>query len=136
MMYEPARRGVRRVWIPFTAAIAAVAAVAGLWNYPNPDFPNDDRSLYSSISVMLAILIAAFWLMFLSGLRWVFRIGILAAAVALVFGTMRWPDFQGNLIPSFRFRWQHRERGSLGSADQVAIPAATDADFPEDRNRN
>jgi outer membrane protein assembly factor BamB len=135
-MSDPARRGVRRVWIPLTAAILAAAAVGGLWYYPNPDFPNDERSMFSSISVMLAILVGAIWLLFLSGIRWYLRVGILAAGVAFVFGAMRWPDFQGNLIPIFRFRWEHRQRGSLGAAEQVAIPSSTETDFPEYRNRN
>ncbi len=134
-MYDR-RPAVRRVWIPVTVAILAAAAVAGVWNYPNPDFPNDYKSMISSSAVMLAILLIAFWLLFLSGLRWLARIGILGAAIGLSVGAVQSVQFQGNLLPIFRFRWEHHERSPRESTAEVAIPEATPTDFPEYRNRN
>jgi outer membrane protein assembly factor BamB len=136
-MYDPTARPVRRVWIPIAAIVLAALAFAGFWYYPNPEFPADYRSMGSVISVMVAILIVTFWWLFLSGLRWRVRIGVFVVVVAAVLGTLRWPHFQGNLFPLWpRFRWQHFDRGSPGSAEQVAIPESTPADFPEYRNRN
>jgi outer membrane protein assembly factor BamB len=130
-------RAVRRVWLPVTAGVLAAAAVAGASYYPDYDvFPNDARSMAMSISIMLAILVVAIWVLFLSGMRWISRIAIVAVAAGLVFGTMRWPQFQGNLSPIFRFRWQHADRTAPGSAEQVPIPEPTPADYPEYRNRN
>ncbi|HEX4588733.1 MAG TPA: PQQ-binding-like beta-propeller repeat protein, partial [Gemmataceae bacterium] len=134
MTYRPPHL-VRFRWVPVAAVILAGVAVAALWYYPNPDFPNDERSMASSIAVLVAALVIALWVLFLSGIRWVLRIGILAVAAGLVF-SLRWPHFQGNLIPIFRFRWQHHDRGQRETTDQVSIPEPTPADFPEYRNRN
>src|SRR3954468_22035357 len=107
---DEARR-VRRPWLPLPAAVLAAAAVAGLWYYPNPEFPADARSFFSLVAVFLAILVIAVWLLFLSGLRWLVRLGVLAAVVAVWAGTVRSVEFQGNVIPVFHFRWERHDRG-------------------------
>ena len=57
----------------------AAARRAGLWYYPDPGIPHDYRSHdLSASAVMVAILVIAFWLVFLSGLRWIVRIGLIA----------------------------------------------------------
>jgi outer membrane protein assembly factor BamB len=136
MSYEPARRGVRRAWIPISAVILCGAVAGGIWYYPDPEFRADLKSMISSSAVMLAILIIVTWLLFLSGLRWFARIGILAIAVAAVAGMISDVEFQGYLLPVFHFRWEHFERGPREKARQTAIPTAAPEDFPEYRNRN
>jgi outer membrane protein assembly factor BamB len=127
---------VRRIWIPVGIVVLAAAAVAGVWYYPDPEFRNDFRSMISSSAVMLAIFLLAFWLLFLSGMRWAMRIGVLIGAVVMVGGSVASVEFQGNLRPIFHFRWEHRERGPRESTAQVPIPEPTPVDFPEYRNRN
>jgi outer membrane protein assembly factor BamB len=117
-----------------TAVILAAAAVAGLWFYPNPEFPADYRSFFSLVAVVLAVLVIVVWLLFLSGLRWIERLGILAAVVAVWAGTVRSVEFQGNVIPVFHFRWEPHTRGQHETTAQVRIPEPTPADFPEYRN--
>jgi outer membrane protein assembly factor BamB len=134
-MYDR-RPAVRRIWIPIGVVILAAATVAGAWNYPDREFPNDYRAMISSCAVMLAVLLIALWLLFLSGLRWAVRIGMVVAAIALAGGSVESVEFQGNMLPIFHFRWEHRERAQRESTAQVAIPEATPADFPEYRNRN
>jgi outer membrane protein assembly factor BamB len=135
-MNDSPPRAVRRIWIPVLSIVVCSAVAYGAWNYTDPDFPNDLRSMISSSAVMLAALMVVLWLLFLSGLRWCMRIGALLAAVGLVFGTVKKLEFQGNMWPIIHWRWEPRhERSQRESTDQVAIPEATPTDFPEYRNR-
>jgi outer membrane protein assembly factor BamB len=82
--------------------------------------------------------------LFLSGMRWLVRIAIIAVVVGLVAGSVRSVDFQGNLVPvAVHFRWDRpraevraAERARQGKAAEIPIPAASAEDFPEYRNRN
>ena len=54
---------------------------------------------------LLAVLAVAFWLLFLSGMRWYWRFGSLAAVVLLETAFIRKIEFQGDLVPIIHFRW-------------------------------
>src|SRR5436305_4339637 len=107
MTYETARRGVRRAWVPVTALVLCGAVAGGIWFYPDQEFRADIKSMISSSAVMLSILIVVIWLLFLSGMRWYARIGVLALGVGAVAGTVSDVEFQGYLLPVFHFRWEH-----------------------------
>jgi outer membrane protein assembly factor BamB len=134
-MYDR-RPGVRRLWIPITASILAAGVAIGIWYYPDPEFAADYRSFICSSAVMLGILIVAFWLVFLSGMRWVARLAIVILTVLVVGAAVASVEFQGNMLPIIHFRWENHERGTHETAAQVAIPEPSTADFPEYRNRN
>ncbi len=149
---------VRRLWMPITTTVLAAAAVVVLWSWPDPEFPNDLRSFFSSLSVLLGILLFLIWLLGLSGMRWIARIGILVVLAALVAGTVESVEFQGNMIPIFRPRFLVRstgqfpfievrknrsssevraaERAQQGKAPEVPIPSPTETDYPEYRGRH
>ena len=122
---------VRRLWIPIIAVCLTAATAVGVWYYPDPEFRADYRSMISASSVMLGILIVGMWVLFLSGMRWVVRLGLVFAAVALVGGAVSSVEFQGNMQPIFHFRWEHHDRGNHEATSQVAIPEPTPVDFPE-----
>jgi outer membrane protein assembly factor BamB len=135
------RRPVRRLWIPVGAVALSVAAVIALWKYPNPEFPNDYRSAGSYLAVILGVLVLAFWLIFLSGMRWIARFAALVLAVAVVTGVavggIDRVEFQGNMWPIVHWRWEKHTRVQHEATAQVAIPTEASAtDFPEYRNRN
>src|SRR5438093_4342194 len=134
------RPAVRRVWMPVLAVALAAGAVYGLRHWPNDEFPNDYRSMGSWLAVILAVLAVAFWLLFLSGMRWAARFMALFGAVLLLSGaalaTIKSVEYQGNLWPIVHWRWERHARGPRESAPQVPIPSATAADFPEYRNGN
>src|SRR4051812_6310041 len=100
------RPTVRRLWFPAMVAGLAVMSIVGLWVWPNQEFPNDVRSFFANVVGLLAVLGLAFWLLFLSGVRWVVRVVALLVAVGLVAVAVRSVEFQGNLIPVFHFRWE------------------------------
>jgi outer membrane protein assembly factor BamB len=132
---------VRRFWIPVAAVLLTTATVIALWNWPNEDFlSNDQRSMGSWLAVIVGILVLGFWLLLLSGMRWIHRFATLFTVIVLVAGgTMAAVDrveFQGNLIPVIHWRWQRHSRGPRETTVQVAMPTATATDFPEYRNRN
>jgi outer membrane protein assembly factor BamB len=142
------RPTVRRLWMPVLAVGLAVLTVSGLWAWPDREFRYDQRSLFSMVTIGAAIVLLVVWLLFLSGMRWAARLGVLIATVAIIVGTLRFVirsvEFSGNLVPrAVHFRWETpseerraAERGQQGKAAQVPIPAPTPADYPEFRNRH
>jgi outer membrane protein assembly factor BamB len=132
-----------RLWFPALVVGLAAAAVTGLWAYPDHDqVPNDLRGFFSTVSVLLAALLLALWLLFFSGARWAARLGVLAVVAMIFFGAVRAVEFQGNMLPVFHFRWEpsaearRAARSAQDQAGRVKIPEPTDADFPEYRNRS
>src|SRR5262245_40690588 len=97
---------VCRLWFPAMVVGLSVMSIAGLWVWPNQEFPNDIRSFFANAVGLFAVLALAFWLLFLSGMRWVARVIALLLAVGLVAAAVRSVEFQGNLIPVFHFRWE------------------------------
>src|SRR5437867_2603036 len=58
----PDRPAVRRPWFPVLVIGLAAATLAGLWNWTDPDFPNDIRTLASMLTVTVAgLLLARDW---------------------------------------------------------------------------
>jgi outer membrane protein assembly factor BamB len=140
-MYDRPAPARHRLWMPVTAVVLAAAAVAGLWYYPDREFPNDYRSMGSWLAVILGVLAIALWLLFFSGMRWSMRFVTLIVAVVVVGGlayaAVDHVEYQGNLVPIVHYRWNRHERGQHETGAQVAIPTeAAPTDFPEYRNRN
>lgn len=132
-------RPVRRLWMPIATIVIAVAAVFGTWKIPGADFTNDARSMTCWAVVTFAVFALIAWLLFFSGMRILKRLAIFAAVSALAVGTsvaaIDAVEFQGNLLPVIHWRWNRHVRSPRVSASHVAIPAATEIDFPEYRNR-
>jgi outer membrane protein assembly factor BamB len=128
------RRAVRRLWIPVLVVGLAGAAVAGLWNWPDQEFPNDYKAAFSILAVMAAILLLTVWLLFLSGMRWLTRLGILVLVIAGIVAAVRSVEFQGNLIPVVHYRWETNTWAQRQEGTRSPIPPAQPTDFPEYRN--
>jgi hypothetical protein len=130
---------VRRVWMP-TIILLMAAALVGLWRWLNDEFRNDFRSMGSWLVVVFGVLALAFWLVILSGLPWTRRFLALFAVIVVVTGgciaAVDSVEFQGNLVPVIHRRWERRDRGTHDTIAPAPIPAATEAEFPEYRNRD
>src|SRR5438552_17696874 len=101
-MAEGAR--VRRLWIP--AAIVGLFALTAtaLMTWPNLEAGQRSGSLVL-FAVPVTLLLLTVWLLFLSGMRWYWRLGILAGVVLVETAFIRKIEFQGDLVPIVHFRW-------------------------------
>jgi outer membrane protein assembly factor BamB len=139
-MYDR-RAGVRRIWIPVAVVLLATASIFGLWYWPNPDFGYDYRSAGSYLAVIAGVLGVVGWWLLLSGIGWLRRFAIFAVVAVLltgaVWGAVDRVEFQGNMVPIVRWRWERHDRGPREAGGLAVIPADTSSDdFPEYRNHN
>lgn len=130
-------RRTHRLWLPILVLAAAVAAAAWLWNIPTDDLPRADRVTGSIGIGLLAGLLLFGWFLFLSRFgawpRMTVSILVLALAGGAV-ASVRDVEFTGDMVPSFRFRWQpspeelvEASRKGKGQASRdVAIAATQD----------
>src|SRR5581483_8483378 len=100
-----AERRVSRLWFP-----AAVIVLAGLCGGALYAWPNLERGQRAGSTVFFlvpgTVLLLTIWLVFLSGMRWAARLCILVGVVALVAGTVRNVEFEGDMVPIVHYRWE------------------------------
>ncbi|MFO0809550.1 MAG: PQQ-binding-like beta-propeller repeat protein [Gemmataceae bacterium] len=135
-------RAVRRRWIPISVWLLAAVALSQprTWR-ASSSVSSSPRSCALLPHHPLAVLLTAFWLLCLSGMRGSVRFGILAAAVALYFGTVRGFESQGDMVPRPVWRWQKTaseavaaDRATREKATGQPIGEPTAEDYPEFRN--
>jgi outer membrane protein assembly factor BamB len=135
---------VRRLWIPAVVLGLSALTTAALMAWPNLERGQRAGTMVFMV-VPVTVLLLTFWLLLLSGMRWWLRLGILAAAVGLVFLTIREVEFEGDMVPIVHYRWERRNdllleahRAKQPKAERAAepIPSPQAEDFPEYRNRN
>ena len=135
---------VRRLWIPIAIIGVFVATTAALMAWPDLERGQRAGTMVFMV-VPLTVLLLTVWLLFLSGMRWPIRIGVLVGVVALVGATIRGVEFEGDMVPIVHYRWEprkdlrleaHRAGKPKVTLRAEPIPPATSEDFPEYRNRN
>jgi outer membrane protein assembly factor BamB len=135
---------VRRLWIPIVVVALFAATTIGLMTWPDLERGQRAGTMVFMV-VPLTLMLLTVWLLFLSGMRWPIRIGVLVGVVALVGATIRGVEFEGDMVPIVHYRWERRNdlrlQAHRAGKPQVAlraepIPPATSEDFPEYRNRN
>ncbi len=133
--------GIRRLWIPITALVAAAIA----WFLPlyvvSDNLDAQTFTLACSSFVLLCGLVVAAWLLFGSGLRPGVRYGLFALLVGLPLALVRGVAFDGFMRPRLVPRWEPvasqvvtADRGSQSQAAGQPIGEPTAEDYPEFRN--
>jgi outer membrane protein assembly factor BamB len=103
------RQTLRRFWIPGVVLALGVLAVLILGSWPSEEWDGAMRHSFMLMASMLTGLVLLLWFLLLSGFRWWYRVGgllLLFAGVYGFFSTVRDWRFSGDMIPSFRLRWQ------------------------------
>jgi outer membrane protein assembly factor BamB len=135
-----------RFWFPWIVlALAGLAVIAIGWSPVTEEWAPANRNVGSVMACVVAGLVLTLWLLFLSGVRWSLRLGVLAIVVAagFIFSLqIRQLKFTGNMVPIIRFRSepepedlleQHRAKQPAGTA---ALVKATIYDFSEYRGKD
>jgi outer membrane protein assembly factor BamB len=113
--------------------IVALAALAILAVWLEPDRQRQDRFVRTTMILMLSSFLLWWWLLLLSRLRWKVRLLGCGAAIAAViaFGMLfEVRGVTGDLLPIFGLRGQPKESQAIGG--QASVPGTTTtADAPE-----
>ncbi len=137
---EPHR--LKRVWMPVAILVLGLGSFSALvW----ADALEPMQQAYIGMGIMLATpLLLAFWLLFLSGLRWSHRfLYLILASVAtagLIYGLgqfLRWDgSIGGSGIPRLRWVWAHPHEAPLADlhvqgGKQIELSYSKDKDYPQ-----
>jgi outer membrane protein assembly factor BamB len=125
--------------------ILAAAVLAVLWNWPAEDWERMYRVTATWLTCLLTFILLGIWLLFLSGLSWLWRLGILLLVPLAALAAVREVKFTGDMEPVIDYRWSppqddlveaHRRRQPPAEiADKTAFPAIQPVDYPEYRGR-
>jgi len=140
------RRSFLRFWLPLSILVLGSAGVATIAQWPAPELEGANRVSSTLAATTLVLFLLIVWFLFLSGLRWSIRIVSLLVAFAAVAGSIRGVSFDGDMRPTFRFRWSPSQderleafRKGLATPEATNLAAAVElkeTDFPEYRGRN
>src|SRR5262245_55952994 len=98
---------VRRLWIPILIVGLFAATTTAVMTWPGRERGwRAGTMVFMVVPVTLLLLTA--WLLFLSGMRWPIRLGVLVGVVALVAATIRGVEFEGDMVPIVHYRWEPR----------------------------
>jgi outer membrane protein assembly factor BamB len=137
---EPRR--LKRVWMPLATLLLGVGSFTAL---VLADALEPMQQFYIASGIILATpALLAFWLLFLSGLRWSHRFLYLIvasfAAAGLIYGlgkSLRWDgSLGGSGIPRLRWIWAQSNEASLADlrvkgGKQVELSSNKDTDYPQ-----
>lgn len=140
------RHSFLRFWLPLSILVLGSAGVTTIALWPAPEVECANRVSSTIGAGMLVFMLLIVWFLFLSGLRWSTRIVTLLVPLALGAGSIRGVSFDGDMRPTFRFRWSPSQDERLEAFRKgLATPAATnlaaaielkETDYPEYRGRN
>jgi len=125
-----------RLWFPLLVLIAAPLAAAAVWYWPS-DWDHSHRFLTLVPLTGGALVLLAFWLLFLSRLpRWVrfAPVTLFAAVIAFLALSVREVNYSGDMFPVFTFWWDktHDDLLEEHRQKQAATPARTpDSSAPD-----
>jgi outer membrane protein assembly factor BamB len=106
----PRRRSFLRFWLPWIILALGGVALAGIWAWPDPEWPAVFRMASTMGVTSLTLLLLGLWFVLFSGVRlWLRAVTVLAAAGAIWFlpkYLIRIEHFSGNLIPVVHFVWE------------------------------
>lgn len=135
------RRGVRRLWIPITAVVAAAIAWFAPLYVQSESLDTQTFTLACSSFVLLCGLVVAAWLLFGSGMATAVRYVLFVLMVGLPLASVRSVAFDGNMRPRLVMRWEpvasqvvSADRSNRPTAAGQPIGEPTPEDFPEFRN--
>jgi outer membrane protein assembly factor BamB len=122
--------------LPLILVALYAAALAAIWNWPDPDWPRVYRVVTTGFATILALLLLTLWFVAFSGVRWWLRLGAVAAGIAaLVFlprALIRDMHFSGDMVPVVHFRWE-RPPAFTPASDGNSAKALALADLAGDR---
>ena len=137
------RRQIKHLWFPVTVVLLAAAGVPAVWAWPGDLEPG--ARFFTSFSIVgMAVILLTLWWLFFSGVRWLTRIGVFVALLALA-GGANWAfepeiEFDGQMNPMFHFgrpslfrRALESHRAGTARLDTGSVAQASIEDFPEYR---
>lgn len=138
-----------RGWFPLLVLVLAAVAVAVLLYVPTDLFDRGARRMYSSMAVVVALLLINAWWLFASGFSWRTRLASEAVLLLVLLAgalSVKQVEFTGDMTPILHFRWEptaaelleaHRSRAAHGAepAATAAAPTIGWAEFAEYRGR-
>src|SRR5438876_8563063 len=139
------KRKFDRVWLPCLILAGTVIAITAIWLWPSEAFERSRRGTGTIMTIQVSLLLLTVWLIFLSGLRWRTRGGILLLAVLTLLLAYWNVQFDGDMVPSFPVwtRWtragrleSHRQSQARGGeVKAIEVTEGSPTDFPEYRGR-
>jgi len=143
----PARgRSAFRTCFPWAVLGLGACAIALLWTWLPPDWPDVWRVLGTQAVILLTSLLLLLWMLFLSYFSWAVRGGILVVVVlaaGVLAAAVREVRFTGNMRPLLVWRWinpsdlaleEHRRAHAVGAPAALELTTLP-TDFPEYRGR-
>jgi outer membrane protein assembly factor BamB len=140
MTEQQPRRGRWRWWVLLTIVLLPAATLGVVYATP---FLDDQFHLPAAYFLTsLTLLLTTLWMLFLSGLSWRVRLGVVGLVVlgvGLVPALFRFTGMWGGLVPQFEPRWRPIKDYTLsalpehGTMPEASVEARKDSDFPEFR---
>jgi outer membrane protein assembly factor BamB len=141
----PRKASFLRVGLPLVLLALYAAALAAVWNWPDPEWARVYRVVTTGFATVLLVLLLALWFVAFSGVAWWLRLATVAAGiVALVFlpgALIRDMHFSGDMVPVVHFRWERPPSPLLADPSGATLPPLTGlvgdgpGDYPGYRGR-
>src|SRR5262249_48732075 len=140
-----------RYWFAIASIALPAIVSATVWYLPGDDPSRTKRAMVFQACVMAAILLFSIWALFLSRFPLLTKVSVLVLGLAIgpivLLASVKSCEFDGDMMPIFKFRWQaQRERDlaehfaaqARAAAAQTSLKIETPLpdDYPEYRNRH
>jgi outer membrane protein assembly factor BamB len=130
----PSRAALSPLWrflrygFPPAVLLLAALVIAFFWLWPGEDWTRFLRVFGTWITSMLAGLLLAGWLVFLSGLSWWLSLVVVLLLPLVAFGLVKDLKFDGDMAPIITWRWQRSPGQGVNPIHWEAGPGVVTAD--------
>ncbi|MGP8198573.1 MAG: PQQ-binding-like beta-propeller repeat protein [Limisphaerales bacterium] len=126
-----------RLWMPFSIAAIALAAIVIVFRIPDLDL--NLKIMLTMVVVLPALLLEVVWFLFLSRFPWQLRLAAIAILVLVIFGLGKMVRVDGTTngtgLPKLVWRWtpraQHPGAFPVASGASMTVPQAALESIPD-----